>query len=337
MKCIYCLTEKTPAEFTADHIIPKAFGAFRDNLTLQECVCHECNQYFGHSVEEHLARDSQEGILRYMTELVDPAKFDPKRKRMLKTRIRAKGPRKGMVVNFVYDPEKKKLGLDPPNQIGFEGSSDSEWLYFEPTEITSKKDMIAKGCKFPCKIILFPSSASEELRSILRSRDFDLEHQESDVELPHPGEDVWVETEETIDREILRAVAKIGFNYFTFHCGKQFTLNTTFDGFRRYVRYGEYHDTKYVLCEGSRLLFEERQLGQRIFQGHLITLEWNQKLRSIISQVTLFNVMKYIIVFSRGYRGVTPNVTGSQFDPATGEINALVSPSPLISLPFRKL
>ena len=66
MKCIYCLEDKSVSSFQhTDHVIPQAFGRFQNNLTLNELVCDDCNQYFGDSIELSLGRDSLEGIARY--------------------------------------------------------------------------------------------------------------------------------------------------------------------------------------------------------------------------------------------------------------------------------
>lgn len=66
MKCIYCLEDKSGSFFQhTDHVIPQAFGRFQNNLTLNEVVCDECNQYFGDNIELYLGRDSLEGIARY--------------------------------------------------------------------------------------------------------------------------------------------------------------------------------------------------------------------------------------------------------------------------------
>jgi len=59
--CIYC--RSSGELFPKEHVVPKAFGRFRDNLTL-DCVCGACNTFFNRELELFLTRDSVEAILR---------------------------------------------------------------------------------------------------------------------------------------------------------------------------------------------------------------------------------------------------------------------------------
>jgi hypothetical protein len=43
--------------------VPKAFGRFHENLTL-DCVCGTCNEFFNKELELFLTRDSLEAMLR---------------------------------------------------------------------------------------------------------------------------------------------------------------------------------------------------------------------------------------------------------------------------------
>ncbi|MCH9012826.1 MAG: hypothetical protein IIA68_07190 [Proteobacteria bacterium] len=63
-KCIYCLRDLDASDFRTEHVIPQAFGTFENNLTLNESVCGECNQYFGDNLELIFARDSFEAYDR---------------------------------------------------------------------------------------------------------------------------------------------------------------------------------------------------------------------------------------------------------------------------------
>jgi HNH endonuclease len=62
-RCIYCLQERDESVFNVDHVVPRACGLFEGNLTL-DCVCVDCNSYFGRTIEFTYARDSLEAFLR---------------------------------------------------------------------------------------------------------------------------------------------------------------------------------------------------------------------------------------------------------------------------------
>src|SRR5205814_9517651 len=59
--CIYC--QGSGVKFNREHVIPEAFGKFKDNFVLT-CVCVNCNQFFGDELELVLGRNSREAILR---------------------------------------------------------------------------------------------------------------------------------------------------------------------------------------------------------------------------------------------------------------------------------
>ena len=62
--CIYCC-EKLGAEcFNREHVVPRQFGTFENNLTLVHSVCSGCNNYFSANLEHALGRDSFEAIFR---------------------------------------------------------------------------------------------------------------------------------------------------------------------------------------------------------------------------------------------------------------------------------
>ena len=55
MKCIYCLRDMPPGR---EHVIPDAFGTYGSNTLTLQCVCGECNTYFGQKLDQLLARDT---------------------------------------------------------------------------------------------------------------------------------------------------------------------------------------------------------------------------------------------------------------------------------------
>ena len=72
--CIYCLEKKPEDAFNAEHVIPQAFGKFDPNAVL-DCVCIDCNQYFGDTIDMKLARDSFEGIDRFWSGMKPASEF----------------------------------------------------------------------------------------------------------------------------------------------------------------------------------------------------------------------------------------------------------------------
>lgn len=62
MKCIYCKNNITEDNKSIEHVFPESFGC-PDNWIL-DCVCKDCNNEFGRSMERYLAGDSLGGLWR---------------------------------------------------------------------------------------------------------------------------------------------------------------------------------------------------------------------------------------------------------------------------------
>lgn len=59
--CIYCKSKD--GFFNREHVMPQAFGTFEPEFpVLNDCVCAECNNYFGRTLEFALSRDSTEAV-----------------------------------------------------------------------------------------------------------------------------------------------------------------------------------------------------------------------------------------------------------------------------------
>lgn len=61
-RCIYCRCD-LPSIVPQEHIIPQSFGVFKPDLTL-DCVCSDCNGYFGSTLEWPMLKESIEGARR---------------------------------------------------------------------------------------------------------------------------------------------------------------------------------------------------------------------------------------------------------------------------------
>lgn len=75
--CQYCVIEKNSSEFNVEHVLPRSFGTFKQNLTLIDKVCISCNKMFGDKIEIALARNTLAGVRRYMTGIRKPNEFRP--------------------------------------------------------------------------------------------------------------------------------------------------------------------------------------------------------------------------------------------------------------------
>ena len=139
MKCIYCVEDKPLSSFTKiEHVIPQSFGLFKNNFTLRNIVCDDCNQYFGNHLEIAMARDTFEGASRFEFNLKSADEFKSlgKRSRMI-IKI-AEGECKGVYAYREYSQEQNKIIIKPVPQIGFLKNESAGYEYFLLDQIPLK-------------------------------------------------------------------------------------------------------------------------------------------------------------------------------------------------------
>jgi hypothetical protein len=139
MKCIHCLEDKPISLFTKiEHVIPQSFGLFKNNFTLRNIVCDDCNQYFGNHLEIAMARDTFEGASRFEFNLKSADEFKSLGKRSRMVIKIAEGECKGAYAYKEYSQEQNKIVIKPVPQIGFLKNKSTEYEYFLLEQIPNK-------------------------------------------------------------------------------------------------------------------------------------------------------------------------------------------------------
>ena len=339
MICIYCLENKSHDDFrNKEHVIPELLGKFRNNLTLNtkgnEDVCNDCNRYFGNSVELILGRDSMEGYLRciYGVKKHGELKFFRNRRVMIKL---AEGPLEGTHGYYRYDKRSNSIGFDLVNQVGLRRKNTGKLEFFKLEELNTEQEMESKGYvtrgENTIMIVYNHPDQLEQIRRLLEKKGFKITGKNKPV-FPFCKKRI-VETEitSTIDKTVLRAVAKIAFNYLAYTQGAPFALNENFNGIRKFIRYGISDGFQYVLLDKSPILENETRYRTRMTLGHIITIDWNVPKTTILSRVGIFNTLIYKIIFCKFFKGLyRPFAVGHHFDFKT----KIITEIPHITKPF---
>ena len=79
-------------------------------------------------------------------------------------------------------------------------------------------------------------------------------------------------------------------------------MKKPFHPIRKYIRFGEKASYPFVIIIEKAILGDEPIVGKRRL-GHLITLNWSENKLSIVSQVSIFNLMTYSVLLSKDYSG----------------------------------
>jgi len=302
MKCIYCLKDKLIGCFRkTEHVLPQSFGKFKNNLTLNNIVCDECNEYFGNNIEILLGRDTLEGRERFIHKIKKLKEFKSQGK---KSRLSIKvneGPFKGAYAYREYSENENDIIIKPLPQIGFKKDDDAEYVYFLLDEIPNReyleKNFNLKTPKSVASLGCQPNLVQKCLTEKGISFNFDGEFS------PEVDALGWnCEVTAHIDQIILRSIAKIAFNYLTFCAGSEFVFHRSFNLIRRYIRFGEKQSYPFVVIIDKPILGDEPIEGPRRL-GHLIIIDLSLSKTSFISEVSLFNHTTYSVVLAKDYKG----------------------------------
>lgn len=304
-----------------EHVIPQSFGVFADNLTLNQHVCDDCNQYFGDNLEIELARDTVEGLSRFDHGVKQPNEFKSLGHRSRLTLKVSEGQFRGAIVYIEYSPNIYQLVIRPIRQIGFLHPQNNQYSYFPIDEIPHKMELEEQGFVLTIhNAVRALGLSSEQAKKILVAKNIILRSW-GNAEVLDTTKDAWdVQVEGRIDAILFRAVAKIAFNYLAYWECANFARQSEFDTIRSYIREGV--QTFYPLVSISeRPILADESNSERRRLGHIITLNWSDDHKSIVSMVSLFNRITYSISLSRDYSGEIRNLArGNFFDIANRQI-----------------
>lgn len=278
--CIYCLETKGPNEFRkVEHVLPQSFGRFSPaNLVLRNVVCDDCNQHLGDELELYLARDTPDGLNRFLIGGKDPADFKSLGARTSLLHRADDGPLKGALVT--HRIINGGMELTPLPQVGFgrsEGGPYDKWFLAEALPDGSALRGLARdGFRHVhfCEVLDVAPILAE-----LRARGMEV----SEVVETRPAgwkQTVRVETVARLAMPFGRAITKIAFNYLAHEYGPATALMPEFETARRFVRRGGRAD-------------EHRLWSPRLPRagtwplGHSVSIEWDRSRTPVTAVATV--------------------------------------------------
>lgn len=316
-QCVYCQEEKELPAFTTEHVVHRAFGGFESNLTLspseRPAVCHECNQYFGNGIDRDITRDSYEAFQRLFHGHKQPHEF----RELLAFRVVISLPEEsphGPLLLELGPPIQGRPGLYLVPQVRFQNQLGEFVCVPEPdlaernpiTDPTLRRGPVAIFSSFP--------EAEGRLRTRLEELGLAPQEWKEVPDLPSAGvREMDLELQGSVDGNVARAVAKIGFNYLAWGKGVQFALRSEFDPIRSFIRFGHGSWRDFVEMSPRPILMDDTPEARHT-QGHLLTVGFAggllARLRGhIVAQVSLYNTMTYRIHLCRQLRGLWLDVS----------------------------
>lgn len=321
-ECIYCRTQTAEAEFSRpDHVVPKAFGKFKNNFTVF-CVCEDCNQWFGDNLENSFGRNSGEAILRLLFGVKPSGEAHQVGGARVEMILDEENELKGARVCFTAS-EDGRLITRAPVQVGFRPAGAKETSWFLESQLTAENVLPFAGSPN----MTIGREEADYIRVEQKLREIGLSREET----------IWIRPDEDqiltqtlvcvnyqLDPDVFRTIAKIGFNYLAYHAGAEFALLPEFDGFRRFVRYGEGEQSDFITMSTKPLLHDEKLFGGKQTRGHLVTVEWHPRKPAPIGSVKLFNDIHYHLRFAKSMGALWREIRfGHHFDIADMTIDKI--------------
>ncbi|HEV2350691.1 MAG TPA: hypothetical protein VG028_12685 [Terriglobia bacterium] len=239
--------------------------------------------------------------------------------------INVPGPWMGARVYVCPDATTGRLRTELIPQLAFRRKGEENWVWFTVTELraTSTESLAKYRTETETRIIGPSERSCKYLRSMLTKLGVRFTEKGKLGDPITEGGGIRVYVEYTIDKTILRAIAKIAFNYFAYVHGADLALRGDFDSIRKFIRSGQEPPWKPVIPGRRRILAGETDMI-RCTDGHLLVLEGDPRASSITARVALFNDITYVVRLCLRFSGVWRSFdAGHHFDITSREVTPL--------------
>jgi hypothetical protein len=311
--CIYCNSNFPIDKCSTEHVVPQAFGRFEHNFTLTDCVCHDCNQYFGNNLEVIVARfGSLEAIHRLDKGIAptDRSSF------LCSDRVIFSLAHWGEWTGFIVELQdhEGQLVVTPVPQVRFRTRDRQDWIFIPEWYLKDLSNPLPAEVDTETAVPISAEVKESSLIETLSARNIKFPEGNARSLPISEGSRVKVDSITALDGPVKRLMAKIAFNYLAFKCKANFVLNRYFDPVRKYVRYGEEPGFEMISVTREPILADD-SVTQRQTSGHLLTLNWPSNAPDIIGQMSLFNHLRYDILLARNPELVWRDINiGHHFD-----------------------
>jgi hypothetical protein len=301
-------------------VIPQGFGVFKPDITL-DCVCKNCNHYFGSKLEWRMRVESLEGMRRLQFGFtgavggIGANNVAP---------VIAEGESKGAQA-IIRTDGNGKMRTEIPTQVGARcnPSEEFEWRLEKDLSV-GWADSFPKGSEFQ---LIGGESPADSERLLRRWKEVCPTFvYGGTIDSPVDGNGmILLHAEHQNSPVVLRCLCKIAFNYMAYTCDQQFALSSSFDSLRSFIRddSGDPGDAEgRVFVKNKPIIAQEIVNGQRVTDGHVLTIDCRPHDRVVEVQVALFNSFHYRIPMCRDYLGHR-FTRGHHFDAHTREVSEM--------------
>jgi HNH endonuclease len=247
--CIYCPQTDASRFRGVEHVIPQGFGRFGSETPTLDCVCDDCNAYFGRELDQVLTRETYEGVSRYGRGQFSGEARPQRRLSLSLADATEASDFLGLRVSVDGTTGRLMQIAAQFHVHNFRTGRDE--VYFLPqiaSLILPEADYGRPGRNgekgtWLCKILAASKGAHDAMVDALQRAGIDF-RPGTRFQIPwnpEPGEQpsFLIEIKSEVDKTHKRAIAKILMNFIAFHLGCDEALAPRWDFLRRYVRTGE--------------------------------------------------------------------------------------------------
>lgn len=311
IKCIYCKESKLNEKelWNREHVIPEAFGKFKNNFVVHDTVCNKCNQKFGDEIDLILSRESYEGkILRYTEWNKDIDNFKEYKKFKSENIVLIQNELSGTIAELTTKdgqmsivPKSQLLIKEESGYKSYELGSIPHYSYF------TKQDIYLSDAKSFIILGSFNAIISEMIE---KGFEPNIEHMNEIKE-----QEITINYSWAIENSF-RGISKIAFNYLAHWKGRNYVLRPEFDMIREYIYSGNSSNIIPVYPSNDPILKNTKQPI-----GHIVTINMIENKNIMISTLTLFNQITYKVLLSPSIEEKKDNIRrGHFFNPFSCEI-----------------
>jgi HNH endonuclease len=311
--CIYCLVDKKTSEFNVEHVLPRAFGTFEQNLTLIDKVCKNCNQLYGDKLEIAFARNTLAGVKRYKTGIKAPKEFRPSMAKFLTVMLDEQECDK-LLLELAYSASHDDIVVAPKPIVGLKRKNGELEMFLlkdiPECEVLNREFALSDDES----IYLPPGVDFEIVKQALKQRgvNFFLQRYRN----AKIGNTVNCLITEDIGELTVRAIYKMAFNYLAKFNSTEAILHEMFDPSRAFILRGVH--SKLVFC-GFEYVPDEfiNTLGNTHYHTMCITRTQGK----ILGHIYIHPAFRYIVLLAQDNEANNLKVDfGHMFDIASKAI-----------------
>ena len=321
-ECIYC-RQTDPARFRGvEHVIPQGFGRFGSKTPTLDCVCDDCNAYFGRELDQLLTRDTHEGISRYSRGQLSSEARPQKRLSLALADPTEAGAFQGLRVSV--DGTTGQL-MRPAAQFHIHNfTTGKQEVYFlrQVADLTLPDGDYGKPGKEgepgtrQCKILAPSREEHDEMVKALQLAGIDFKpgtpFQAPPGLMAEDSLSLLVEVTSEFDKPHKRAIAKIFMNFVAFHLGRDEALRPRWDFLRNYVRNGK-AEIKARLSQ--RPFWTGQETGELRFRDDSINVRIENLDGHIVGAIQFYNLHIYEMILVKNDSLGTAQEVGRRYTP----------------------